>query len=123
MEPSLAPMAADAPAAEAVAEVLTEALGEEPGEVSLEHVPGGASRQTWLVAAGERRWVLRRDPPGAESFSPLAIEVEVTAAAAEAGVPVPRIVAFEEDGGRFGSAGFLMDHVDGTSVAPARPAS
>ena len=39
-------------------------------------------------------------------------------AAAEAEVPVPPIVAFEGEGGRFGSPGYLMEHVDGTSVAP-----
>ena len=39
-------------------------------------------------------------------------------AAADAGVPVPTALAFEPEDGRFGSAGFLMDHVDGTSVAP-----
>ena len=39
-------------------------------------------------------------------------------AAAAAGVPVPRRLAFEPAGGRLESAGFLMDHVEGTSVAP-----
>ena len=111
-------MATEPPAAAAVAEALREALSEDPGEVELEHVPGGASRQTWLVSAGARRWVLRRDPPGAESFSPLAVEVEVIGAAEDAGVPVPSVVAFEPEGGRFVSAGFLMDHLEGTSVAP-----
>ena len=109
---------ADPPAAEAVREALGEALGEDPGELALEHVPGGASRETWLVAGGGGRWVLRREPPGAESFVPLAVEVEVSRAAAEAEVPVPPVVAFEGEGGRFGSPGYLMEHVDGTSVAP-----
>jgi aminoglycoside phosphotransferase (APT) family kinase protein len=109
---------ADPPDAAPVREALAEALGSDPGELTLEHVPGGASRETWLLAAGDRRWVLRRDPPGAESFSPLAVEAEVSSAAGEAGVPVPPIVAFEEEGGRFGSAGFVMDHVEGTSLAP-----
>jgi aminoglycoside phosphotransferase (APT) family kinase protein len=109
---------AEAPAPEAVREALAEALGGDPGELELEHVPGGASRQTWLVAGDGGRWVLRRDPPGAESYAPLAVEVDVARAATAAGVPAPPIVAFEPAGGRFGSAGFLMDHVDGTSVAP-----
>ena len=38
--------------------------------------------------------------------------------AAEAGVPVPDPLAFEPEGGRFGSPGLLMAHVEGTSVAP-----
>jgi aminoglycoside phosphotransferase (APT) family kinase protein len=109
---------AEPPSPEAVREALAGALGADPGELGLEHVPGGASRETWLVAGGGGRWVLRRDPPGAESYVPLEVEVEVERAAADAGVPVPRVVAFEPAGGRFGSAGFLMEHVDGTSVAP-----
>jgi aminoglycoside phosphotransferase (APT) family kinase protein len=106
------------PSTAAVRSALGDALGADPGEVELEHVPGGASRETWLVRAGEGRWVLRRDPPGAVSFAPLAVEVEVSRAAAEAGVPVPHVVDFEDAGGRFGSAGFLMERVEGTSVAP-----
>ena len=109
---------AEPPAAEAVREALGEALGDDPGELSLEHVPGGASRETWLVAGDGGRWVLRREPPGAESFVPLAVEVEVSGAAAEAEVPVPPVIAFEGEGGRFGSPGYLMEHVEGTSVAP-----
>lgn len=109
---------AEPPAANAVREALADALGADPGELELEHVPGGASRETWLIAGAEGRWVLRRDPPGAESFSPFAVEVEVSRAAAAAEVPVPAIVAYEEEGGRFASAGFAMEYVDGTSVAP-----
>jgi len=62
--------------------------------------------------------VLRRDPPGAESWIALEVEHRVVRAAAGAGIAVPRPVAFEPAGGRFGSAGFLMDYVGGTSVAP-----
>ena len=107
-------MAAEPPDPASVGRVL----GSDAGEVALEHVPGGASRETWLVAAGDRRWVLRRDPPGGESFSSLATEVEVIAAAERAGVPVARVLRFEPSGGAFGSAGFLMEHLAGTSVAP-----
>jgi len=109
---------AEPPAADAVRAALGQALGGDPGEVAVEHVPGGASRETWLLNAGNRRWVLRRDPPGAESYVPLAVEVEVIGAAARAGAPVPPVLAFEPEGGRFGSAGFLMEHVEGTSVGP-----
>ncbi|MGI8461594.1 MAG: phosphotransferase family protein [Solirubrobacterales bacterium] len=109
---------AEPPDPAAVRELLGEALAEDPGVLELEDVPGGASRQTYLVVGEGGRWVLRRDPPGAESFSPLGAEVEVNRAAAAAGVPVPRIVAFEPAGGRLDSAGFLMDYLEGTSVAP-----
>jgi aminoglycoside phosphotransferase (APT) family kinase protein len=72
-----------------------------------------------MAEAGDRRWVLRRDPPGArDSFAPLETEFRVVQAAAAAGVPVPRPLVFEPADGRFESAGFVMDHVAGTSVAP-----
>jgi aminoglycoside phosphotransferase (APT) family kinase protein len=49
---------------------------------------------------------------------PLDVEFRVVQAAASAGVPVPRPLAFEPAGGRLESAGFVMDYVAGTSVAP-----
>jgi aminoglycoside phosphotransferase (APT) family kinase protein len=101
-----------------VAEVLAECTGEQPSKVELSRIPGGASRETWLVEAGDRRYVLRRDPPGSESLVPIGDEFALIGAAAEAGTPVPEPLAFEPDGGRFATAGMLMAEVEGTSVAP-----
>jgi aminoglycoside phosphotransferase (APT) family kinase protein len=100
-----------------VREVLAE-HGSDPGEIRLSMIPGGASRETWLVEADGGRWVLRRDPKGTVSLVPMADEFALISSAAEAGTPVPEPLAFEPDGGRFGSPGLLMAHVDGTSVAP-----
>lgn len=111
-------MEAEPPDAEAVRSALREVLGEDPGKVAVEHVPGGASRETWMLIGAGRRWVLRRDPPEAESFLPLAAERQVIGAARQAGVPAPEVVAFEPSGGRFETAGIIMDHVPGTSLAP-----
>ena len=105
------------PLAKNIRAVLTE-IDSDPGDLHLSPIPGGASRETWLVRSGKKRWVLRRDPEGSVSLVPLADEFALVARAAEAGVPVPRPLAFEPDGGRFGSAGLLMSHVAGTSVAP-----
>jgi aminoglycoside phosphotransferase (APT) family kinase protein len=102
-----------------VRDLIGEAQGSDPGRLTLSTIPGGASRETFLVAAGERRWVIRRDPVGApDSFAPLEVEFRVIRAAAAAGVPVPPPVAFEPAGGRLESAGIVMEHVDGTSVPP-----
>ena len=101
-----------------VREALAEATGNDPGELRLSRIPGGASREVWLVEGDGGRWALRRDPPGAQSFAPLEVEHRVTEAAAAAGVAVPRPLVFEPEGGRFGTAGFLMEHVAGQSVAP-----
>lgn len=95
-----------------------EALGHGVGGLlAMSPIVGGASRQAYLVEAGDgTRCVLRRDPPGDRSFGSLDLEVRVLEAAAAAGVPVPRVLHFEPAGGAFESAGFLMEHVDGTSV-------
>ena len=111
--------APEASLAPGVREVIAGAEGSDPGELELSAIPGGASRETLLARAGDRRWVVRRDPPGAEeSFAPLEVEFRVLAAAAAAGVPVPRAIAFEPAGGRLDTAGFVMNHVEGVSVAP-----
>jgi aminoglycoside phosphotransferase (APT) family kinase protein len=102
-----------------VRDLIGEAKGSDPGPLALSTIPGGASRETLLAAAGDRRWVIRRDPVGApDSFAPLEVEFRVVRAAAAAGVPVPPALAFEPAGGRLESAGFAMEHMDGTSVAP-----
>jgi aminoglycoside phosphotransferase (APT) family kinase protein len=101
-----------------VADVLAETTGGRPPRVELSRIPGGASRETLLVEAGDRRYVLRRDPPGSESVVAIGGEFALIGAAAEAGVPVPEPLAFEPDGGRFATAGMLMAEVEGTSVAP-----
>ncbi|WP_433508838.1 phosphotransferase family protein [Nonomuraea sp. CA-143628] len=62
-------------------------------------LPGGASRETWAldVLDGDERHelILRLDSPGAalEAGGSLASEAVLMRAAAEAGVPVPRVVA------------------------------
>lgn len=105
------------PDAALVREALVEAGEADPrGDPALEPLAGGASRDCWLVTAGARRYVLKRDP--VHERTPLtsrAREYEAIRAAAAAGVPVPRPVCCEPADGRFATAGFLCDFVDGTS--------
>ena len=86
--------------------------------MELSPIPGGASRETWLVRAGPESYVVRRDPPGAGSLVAQVQEFELIGRAGEAGVPVPDVLAFEPEGGRLGTAGILMRQVPGESVAP-----
>lgn len=103
--------------ASGVRAVLAE-QGIEPGDLRLSRIPGGASRETWLAEGEAGRWVLRRDPRGSVSLVPMGEEFALIRAAAEAAVPVPEPLACEPEGGRFGSPGVLMAHLEGTSVAP-----
>lgn len=104
---------------EAVRDVLREATGADPGPVELDPMGGGASRQLWTVSGSEGpSWVLRRDPPGSTSYVSMETEYRVMAQAGRAGVPVPEPLAFEPEGGRFGSAGFLMQRLQGEGLGP-----
>ena len=108
------------PDPEAVRAALAVALGEDPGELELSPIEGGASRQTFLAAVkGEPRFVIRREPQAGMSFNSLEVELAAVRAAELAGVTVAPTVAFEPAGGRLGAgAGYVMEHVSGTSVAP-----
>src|SRR4051794_2788887 len=92
--------------------------GLDPGNIEIRPIPGGASRETWLVGGESGSWVLRRDPKGSVSLVPIDEEFALIERAAAAGVPVPAPIALEPDGGRFGTSGMLMSFVAGGSVAP-----
>jgi aminoglycoside phosphotransferase (APT) family kinase protein len=108
----------DEPASDQIREVLRVATGTDPGELRLSTVPGGASRETWLLEGGGGKWVLRRDPEGSVSLVAMREEFGLLNAVRDAGVPVPEPIAFEDEGGRFSSPGMVVSFVEGTSVAP-----
>lgn len=76
---------------------------------------GGQSNPTYLVTAGDRRYVLRRKPPGVLLPSAHAVDREyrVMAALAHTGVPVARMLALCEDSSTLGTAFFVMEHIEG----------
>ena len=84
-------------------------------------MPGGASRESWLVRmrhgdGREERLVLRRDPVGHVIESSREGEFALLQAAAAAGVPVPRVRWAENDPAVLGAAFFVMDFVDGETI-------
>ena len=101
-----------------LAAALEAALG--AGPVSgLRRLSGGASRETFSFAAGERPLILQRQRPGA-ARSGMAREVAVLRAAHAEGVPVPVVVASDEGGGGAGPLGrpwMVVSHVEGETIA------
>ena len=85
------------------------------GELRVEQFQGGQSNPTYKVTAGQRRFVLRRKPPGHLLPSAHAVEREYRILSALAGseVPVPATYALCEDASVIGTPFFLMDYVEG----------
>ena len=93
---------------------LAERLGLEIASLRL--VAGGASKEAWAVDGGGQRLLVRRAGGGVIHEETLSLEDEfrVLEAAAEAGVKVPRPVAYlGELGGR---EAFAMERVDGETI-------
>jgi aminoglycoside phosphotransferase (APT) family kinase protein len=85
------------------------------GPVRIEQFKGGQSNPTFLLTTPERRFVLRRKPPGPLLPSAHAVDREfrVISALAGSSVPVatPRVLC--TDPAVIGTEFYVMDHVDG----------
>jgi aminoglycoside phosphotransferase (APT) family kinase protein len=117
------PVDADEPAT--LTNLLSRRLAAVFGELveiaGLQQLSGGASRQTWSFEArsatgAAQRLVLRRDPPGHGRPEAMAREAAVLTAAAEAGVPVPRLVDHGSDDTVLGAPYLVTSHVDGETI-------
>ncbi|MBL8486790.1 MAG: phosphotransferase [Rhodocyclaceae bacterium] len=94
------------------------------GDLSVEQFKGGQSNPTFLLSAGDHRYVMRRKPPGKLLPSAHAVDREyrVISALADTGVPVARSYALCEDDGVIGTAFYIMDYVQGRIIwDPAVP--
>jgi aminoglycoside phosphotransferase (APT) family kinase protein len=108
--------------ASSIADLLEAVLERRPRISDLEPMSGGASRETWSFSAidsgSERRLILRCDPPGRPSEpGAMALEARLMRRAAEAGLRVPAVVADDPDGAVLGSAGLVMQRVEGETLA------
>jgi aminoglycoside phosphotransferase (APT) family kinase protein len=94
------------------------------GALQVEKFKGGQSNPTFMLAAGGRKYVLRRKPPGKLLPSAHAVdrEYKVISALAGSDVPVPKTYALCADDSVIGTMFFIMDCVDGRIMwDPALP--
>ena len=94
------------------------------GSIHVEQFQGGQSNPTYRILAGERRYILRRKPPGVLLPSAHAVDREhrVMAALAGTDVPVPAMRALCVDPAVIGTAFYIMDYVEGRILwDPAMP--
>ncbi|MEO3828249.1 phosphotransferase [Actinomadura sp. B10D3] len=80
----------------------------------LQRLSGGASRETWSFDAGGRALILRRDPPAVLDPTAMAREAALLVSAADAGVPVPRLVGHGDD--LEGTAYLIMERLEGETI-------
>jgi acyl-CoA dehydrogenase len=85
------------------------------GNPRLTLVSGGQSTPTYRLESGERRWALRRRPPGEwpAYLFPIDREHRVLRALADSAVPVPRPRAFCADPSVLDGIFYVMDWIDG----------
>jgi aminoglycoside phosphotransferase (APT) family kinase protein len=88
----------------------TEGLADERG-ITASPLSGGQSNPTFRITAGERSYVLRKQPPGMLMASAHAIDREYRVMRALQGsdVPVPRMLAYCEDAQIVGTPFYVMD--------------
>lgn len=94
------------------------------GELAVEQFKGGQSNPTFLLSAGNRKYVMRRKPPGKLLPSAHAVDREyrVITALAKTDVPVAKSYALCEDDAVIGTAFYVMDYVAGRILwDPALP--
>jgi aminoglycoside phosphotransferase (APT) family kinase protein len=94
------------------------------GELTVEQFKGGQSNPTFLLRAGNKKYVMRRKPSGKLLPSAHAVEREyrVIRALEKTEVPVARAYALCEDESVIGTAFYIMDYVEGRILwDPALP--
>ena len=100
---------------------ITAALAGELGAPvdDLRRLTGGASRETWSFRAGDERFVLQRERAGAAAAGnrSMATEAQLLQAAAEAGVPVPEVVASGAGDTALGTGFMVARFVEGETIA------
>ena len=90
-------------------------IGGLEGEMSLERIAGGQSNPTYFVSYGNRRLVLRKQPPGKLLPSAHAVDREyrIVSALAQTNVPVPPALFYSDNASITGTPFYVMERVEG----------
>ncbi len=93
-----------------------------PGPLQVAQFTRGASNPTFLITAGDRRYVLRKKPPGQLLASAHQVDREfrVMRALGATGFPVPVMRVLCEDESVIGQAFYVMDFLEGRIFRDAR---
>ena len=85
------------------------------GPLTVKQFEGGQSNPTYLLETPERKYVMRRKPPGKLLKSAHAVDREfrVIGALGRSGVPVPEALVLCEDESITGTMFYVMSHVPG----------
>jgi aminoglycoside phosphotransferase (APT) family kinase protein len=85
------------------------------GPLTADLISGGRSNLTYVLSDGTSDWILRRPPKGMilAGAHDVAREYRVMAALAGTRVPVPGMVALNEDGSVLGVPFYVMDRIQG----------
>ncbi len=101
---------------------LRKQVPEFAGRVDFEQFEGGQSNPTFRLTAGDKRYVLRKQPPG--ELLPSAHQVDrefrVMQALEHTDVPVPRMVALCDDPAIIGTRFYVMEWVEGRVFTETR---
>jgi aminoglycoside phosphotransferase (APT) family kinase protein len=102
-----------------LAEYLTAHLVGFKGPLKVQQFEGGQSNPTFLLSTAEKRYVLRKKPPGKLLPSAHMVEREfrIMQALEKTDVPVPRMYLLCEDESVIGVTFFVMEYVRGRVLA------
>jgi aminoglycoside phosphotransferase (APT) family kinase protein len=102
---------------------LSKSLLEFEGNLQVQQFVGGTSNPTFALTSGDRRWVLRKRPPG--NLLPSAHQVEreyrVMDALHDQDVPVPKMHLICDDESIIGQAFYVMERIDGRITQSVMP--
>jgi aminoglycoside phosphotransferase (APT) family kinase protein len=88
-------------------------------DMAVRQFEGGQSNPTFMIESGDKRWVVRKKPPGELLPSAHAVDREyrVMTALADTGVPVPKMHLLCEDESIIRTAFFVMEMMPGRVIA------